>query len=98
VDPGRRTSHNEELVPDQQEAIALNTAVLAVVGLIVLILLSVCVGISLDTRVQRRERQLLAEERRLYAEIQQWMLPEQERALCDHCPYRDLTRRRWRRG
>jgi hypothetical protein len=76
----------------------MNTTVLAVVGLALLILLSVCVGISLDTEAQRREWQRLAEERRLRAQGRRWTLQQHEQVLCDRCPYRDLTRRRWRQG
>jgi hypothetical protein len=72
----------------------MNTTVLAVVGLVMLILLSVCIGMSLDSEVQRREWQRLAEERRLRQETRRWISRQQEQTLCDHCPYRDLTRRR----
>jgi hypothetical protein len=43
---GRRTQHNSD---------RMNTAVLAVIGLFLLILLSVRIGISRDTEIQRRE-------------------------------------------
>jgi hypothetical protein len=78
----------------------MNTAVLAVVGLVLLILLSVCVGMSLDTEVQRRAWKRLAEERRLRAHIHRWTSrqQEQEQVLCARCPYRDLSRRRRRQG
>jgi hypothetical protein len=76
----------------------MNTAVLAVVGLVLLILLSVCVGMSLDTEVQRRAWKRLAVERRLRARTHRWTLRQQEQVLCDRCPYRDLSRRRRRQG
>jgi hypothetical protein len=67
------------------------TLLLAVLGLLLLIVLSVCTGISLDTDRQRRERQRLAEERRLRAEERRWTLHQPEQTLCDRCPYRYLA-------
>jgi hypothetical protein len=62
----------------------------AAVGLLLLTLLSVCIGMSLDTEGQRRERQRLAEERRLRTEARG--RGELRQLLCEQCPYRYLIR------
>ena len=64
------------------------TGLVVIVGLIVLLMLAIGVGAELDTDHQRRERQRLAEERRLRNEDRR-QVRIRTGPLCDRCPYRD---------
>ena len=59
------------------------TGLVAVAGLVLLLVMALCIGMSLDTEGQRRERQRLAEERRLWCDMGR----AERGSLCDRCPY-----------
>jgi hypothetical protein len=63
------------------------TGLIAASAVVLLLVIAVCIGVSMDTEGQRRERQRLAEERRLRFEARP---AERSRMgpLCDRCPYR----------
>jgi hypothetical protein len=66
------------------------TGLIAAGGVVLLLVIAVSIGMSLDTAAQRRERQRLAEERRLRVEAARGERPSTG-PLCDRCPYRDTT-------
>jgi hypothetical protein len=62
--------------------------VLIAVGLVVLVLLSIAVGTSLDTSTQRREWRRLADERRARPERFRARAEPDRTELCEDCPLR----------
>jgi hypothetical protein len=55
-------------------------------GVALLVVLSVCIGVSMDTEAQRREWRRVARARR---ELRQLAHGDQAAVLCERCPYRD---------
>lgn len=60
---------------------------IVVIGLVALVVISLAVGASLDTAVQRHERRRLADTRRARAEENS---SRQRNELCERCPLRLL--------
>jgi hypothetical protein len=60
------------------------TAVI-IVGVVLLVVLAVCIGVSMDTEAQRQEWRRVAEARRLLRREEQEI---DDSGLCQRCPYR----------
>jgi hypothetical protein len=54
-------------------------------GVALLMVISVCIGVSMDTEAQRREWRRVAQARR---ELRQLAHGGQDTDLCERCPYR----------
>lgn len=54
-------------------------------GVALLVVISVCIGVSMDTEAQRREWRRVAQARR---ELRQLAQGGQDAVLCERCPYR----------
>jgi|tagenome__1003787_1003787.scaffolds.fasta_scaffold19118419_2 hypothetical protein len=61
-------------------------AVVAAVGIVVLLFIAMGAGMSLDTEGQRREARRLADERRLRAQERRM---QNATYFCPDCPFRD---------
>ena len=60
--------------------------IVIVVGVVLLMILAVAIGASMDTEAQRREWRRVAEARRELRQVMQLRAAEAE--LCERCPYR----------
>jgi hypothetical protein len=54
-------------------------------GVALLMVISMCIGVSMDTEAQRREWKRVAKARR---ELRQLAQGDQDAVLCARCPYR----------
>jgi hypothetical protein len=58
-------------------------------GVALLVVISVCIGVSMDTETQRREWQRVAQARRELRGMRRVARGARDTVLCERCPYRE---------